>query len=128
MATVKPALIAKTESGREGSGQSPRKQRSCEHRIGVREIFYGRQDVAVSTRWYGKRRLSATKREIFRQDDVEVPRSWHKATEHRGHKYFHGKNTMIADFGARQLIARVANTSFCAVWLLPLIRALLFSI
>jgi ribonucleoside-diphosphate reductase alpha chain len=49
---------------------------------------------------------------IFRQDDVEVPRSWSQtATNIVASKYFHGKpNTRDRETSVRQLIARVANT------------------
>jgi ribonucleoside-diphosphate reductase alpha chain len=49
---------------------------------------------------------------IFRQDDVEVPRSWSQtATNIVASKYFHGKpGTTDRETSVRQLIARVANT------------------
>jgi ribonucleoside-diphosphate reductase alpha chain len=49
---------------------------------------------------------------IFRQDDVEVPRSWSQtATNIVASKYFHGKpGTAARETSVRQLIGRVANT------------------
>jgi ribonucleoside-diphosphate reductase alpha chain len=49
---------------------------------------------------------------IFRQDDVEVPRSWSQtATNIVASKYFHGKpGTAERETSVRQLIGRVANT------------------
>jgi len=49
---------------------------------------------------------------IFRQDDVEVPKSWSQtATNIVASKYFHGKpGTAGREGSVRQLIGRVANT------------------
>jgi ribonucleoside-diphosphate reductase alpha chain len=49
---------------------------------------------------------------IFRQENVEVPKSWSQtATNIVASKYFHGKpNTAGRETSVRQLIARVANT------------------
>jgi len=49
---------------------------------------------------------------IFRQDNVEVPKSWSMtATNIVASKYFHGKiNTHEREASARQLIGRVVNT------------------
>jgi len=49
---------------------------------------------------------------IFRQEDVEVPKSWSMtATNIVASKYFHGKpNTPQRETSVRQLIARVVNT------------------
>ena len=49
---------------------------------------------------------------IFRQEDVEVPRSWSQtATNIVASKYFHGKpNTPQRETSVRQLIGRVVNT------------------
>jgi ribonucleoside-diphosphate reductase alpha chain len=49
---------------------------------------------------------------IFRQEDVEVPKSWSQtATNIVASKYFHGKmNTPERETSVRQLIGRVANT------------------
>ena len=49
---------------------------------------------------------------IFRQDDVEVPKSWSQtATNIVASKYFHGKpGTAGREGSVRQLISRVANT------------------
>src|SRR5439155_8346104 len=49
---------------------------------------------------------------IFRQEDVEVPRSWTQtATNIVASKYFHGKmGTPDRESSVRQLIGRVANT------------------
>jgi ribonucleoside-diphosphate reductase alpha chain len=49
---------------------------------------------------------------IFRQDDVEVPKSWSQtATNIVASKYFHGKmNTHERETSVRQLIGRVVNT------------------
>ncbi len=49
---------------------------------------------------------------IFRQDDVEVPKSWSQtATNIVASKYFHGKiNTPQRESSVRQLIARVVDT------------------
>ena len=49
---------------------------------------------------------------IFRQEDVEVPKSWSQtATNIVTSKYFHGKpNTAERESSVRQLIDRVADT------------------
>ncbi len=49
---------------------------------------------------------------IFRQDDVEMPKSWSQtATNIVASKYFHGRlNTHEREGGIRQLIGRVADT------------------
>jgi ribonucleoside-diphosphate reductase alpha chain len=49
---------------------------------------------------------------IFRQEDVEVPKSWSQtATNIVTSKYFHGKpNTVERETSVRQLISRVADT------------------
>ena len=49
---------------------------------------------------------------IFRQEDVEVPKSWSQtATNIVTSKYFHGKpNTADRETSVRQLISRVADT------------------
>ena len=49
---------------------------------------------------------------IFRQEDVEVPKSWSQtATNIVASKYFHGKpNTPEREGSVRQLISRVVNT------------------
>ena len=49
---------------------------------------------------------------IFRQENVEVPKSWSQtATNIVVSKYFHGKqNTAERETSVRQLISRVANT------------------
>ena len=49
---------------------------------------------------------------IFRQEDVEVPKSWSQtATNIVTSKYFHGKpNTAEREASVRQLISRVADT------------------
>src|ERR1700680_571597 len=49
---------------------------------------------------------------IFRQEDVEVPKSWSQtATNIVASKYFHGKlNTPDRESSVRQLIGRVVNT------------------
>src|SRR5271154_3779710 len=49
---------------------------------------------------------------IFRQEDVEVPKSWSQtATNIVTSKYFHGKpNSAERETSVRQLISRVANT------------------
>jgi ribonucleoside-diphosphate reductase alpha chain len=49
---------------------------------------------------------------IFRQEDVEVPKSWSQtATNIIASKYFHGKpNTHERETSVRQLISRVADT------------------
>lgn len=49
---------------------------------------------------------------IFRQEDVEVPKSWSQtATNIVSSKYFHGKpGTPEREGSVRQLIGRVANT------------------
>ncbi|HEX8837602.1 MAG TPA: adenosylcobalamin-dependent ribonucleoside-diphosphate reductase, partial [Candidatus Acidoferrum sp.] len=49
---------------------------------------------------------------IFRQDDVEVPKTWSQtATNIVASKYFHGKmSTPDRESSVRQLISRVANT------------------
>ena len=116
MATVKPALNSKAIEGIEAAaGKSPENE-SLEGKGLVFERFFtnGKISPFDAVEWEKRPAIIGNEKgvTIFRQDDVEVPRSWSQtATNIVASKYFHGKpNTRERETSVRQLIARVANT------------------
>jgi ribonucleoside-diphosphate reductase alpha chain len=111
MATVKPALHGKTLETKA----------AAETAVGVRkglvfERFFtdGRMSPFDAVEWEKRAALIGNEKgvTIFRQDDVEVPKSWSQtATNIVASKYFHGKpGTSEREGSVRQLIGRVVNT------------------
>ena len=112
MATVKQAL----------SGKSPVTNTAAETAAGgtgkglifQRYFTDGRKSPFDAVEWEKRTALIGNEKgvTIFRQDDVEVPKSWSQtATNIVTSKYFHGKpGTPEREGSVRQLIARVANT------------------
>ncbi len=111
MATVKPALNGKTLETKAAAGTA----------AGVRtglvfERFFtdGRISPFDAVEWEKRSALIGNEKgvTIFRQDDVEVPKSWSQtATNIVASKYFHGKpGTGEREGSVRQLIGRVVNT------------------
>jgi ribonucleoside-diphosphate reductase alpha chain len=114
MATVKPALNGKTiETAETAAGKSPASKVTTGL---VFERFFtnGKMSPFDAVEWEKRPAVIGNEKgvTIFRQDDVEVPRSWSQtATNIVASKYFHGKpNTSDRETSVRQLIARVANT------------------
>ena len=111
MATVKPAL----------HGKALETKVAAETAVGVRkglvfERFFtdGRISPFDAVEWEKRAALIGNEKgvTIFRQDDVEVPKSWSQtATNIVASKYFHGKpGTSEREGSVRQLIGRVVNT------------------
>jgi ribonucleoside-diphosphate reductase alpha chain len=112
MATVKQAL----------SGKSPATDLAAEKTASgagkglVFERYFtdGNKSPFDAVEWEKRTALIGNEKgvTIFRQDDVEVPKSWSQtATNIVASKYFHGKpGTAEREGSVRQLIARVANT------------------
>jgi ribonucleoside-diphosphate reductase alpha chain len=111
MATVKPALNGKTLETKV----------AAETAAGVRtglvfERFFtdGKNSPFDAVEWEKRSALIGNEKgvTIFRQDDVEVPKSWSQtATNIVASKYFHGKpGTSDREGSVRQLIGRVVNT------------------
>src|SRR5246500_3538774 len=111
MATVKPALNGKTLETKAAAGTA----------AGVRtglvfERFFtdGKVSPFEAVEWEKRSALIGNEKgvTIFRQDDVEVPKSWSQtATNIVASKYFHGKPDSAEREGSvRQLIGRVVNT------------------
>src|SRR2546430_10758208 len=111
MATVKQAL----------NGKTIETKAAAETAAGVRtglvfERYFTDGKVSPFDAVEGEKRAALIGNEkgvtIFRQDDVEVPRSWSQtATNIVASKYFHGKpGTADRETSVRHLIGRVANT------------------
>src|SRR5579859_2581592 len=111
MATVKPAL----------NGKTLETKAAAEAAAGVRkglvfERFFTDGKISPFDRVEWEKRSALIGNEkgvtIFRQDDVEVPKSWSQtATNIVASKYFHGKpGTNEREGSVRQLISRVVNT------------------
>jgi ribonucleoside-diphosphate reductase alpha chain len=111
MATVKPALHGKTLETKA----------AAETAAGIRtglvfERFFtdGKMSPFDAMEWERRPALIGNEKgvTIFRQDDVEVPKSWSQtATNIVASKYFHGKpGTSDREGSVRQLIGRVVNT------------------
>jgi len=106
MATVKTALTRKTLGTAETSAGKG---------LAFERFFTnGKMSPFDAVEWEKRPAIIGNEKgvTIFRQDDVEVPRSWSQtATNIVASKYFHGKpGTAEREASVRQLIARVANT------------------
>jgi ribonucleoside-diphosphate reductase alpha chain len=109
MATVKPALNGKTlETGITSE--------NTESKGLVFERYFtdGKKSPFDAVEWEKRTALIGNEKgvTIFRQEDVEVPKSWSQtATNIVTSKYFHGKpGTQEREGSVRQLIGRVVNT------------------
>ena len=107
MATVKPVLNGKTLEG-----IAP--QETEKGLVFERLFTNGKLSPFDAVEWEKRPALIGNEKgvTIFRQDDVEVPRSWSQtATNIVASKYFHGKpGTPERETSVRQLIGRVVNT------------------
>ncbi|HLK03690.1 MAG TPA: vitamin B12-dependent ribonucleotide reductase [Candidatus Acidoferrum sp.] len=111
MATVKPALNGKTLEAKAAV------ETTASVRTGlVFQRFFtdGKKSPFDEVEWEKRSALIGNEKglTIFRQDDVEVPKSWSQtATNIVASKYFHGKpGTSEREGSVRQLIGRVVNT------------------
>src|SRR5467141_4470070 len=112
MATVKHVL----------SGKSPATDAAAANTVGGagtslvfgRYFTDGKKSPFDAVEWEKRTALIGNEKgvTIFRQEDVEVPKSWSQtATNIVTSKYFHGKpGTAQREGSARQLIGRVVNT------------------
>src|SRR5438128_11023260 len=111
MATVKPALNGKTLETKAAAGTAASVRTGL-----VFERFFteGKISPFDAVEWEKRSALIGNEKgvTIFRQDDVEVPKSWSQtATNIVASKYFSGKpGTPGREGSVRQLISRVANT------------------
>ncbi|MHB8609899.1 MAG: vitamin B12-dependent ribonucleotide reductase [Candidatus Acidiferrales bacterium] len=112
MATVKQALTGNspiTDRNPENSGAGARKGLPFE-----RYFTDGKFSPFDAVEWEKRTALIGNEKgvTIFRQEDVEVPKSWSQtATNIVTSKYFHGKpGTKEREGSVRQLITRVVNT------------------
>jgi len=112
MATVKHALNGKSLS----ADAAPMSTAAATGKGLVFERYFtdGKKSPFDAVQWEKRTALIANEKgvTIFRQDDVEVPKSWSQtATNIVASKYFHGKSgTAEREGSARQLIGRVVNT------------------
>jgi ribonucleoside-diphosphate reductase alpha chain len=101
MATVKPVLNGKAVGAGKGL-------------VFERYFTDGRISPFDKVEWEKRTALIGNEKgvTIFKQEDVEVPKSWSQtATNIVASKYFHGKHgTAERESSARQLIGRVVNT------------------
>src|SRR5579863_1354426 len=109
MATVKTAPIGKSvEAG------TPETLGSQSGLVFERFFTDGKISPFDAVEWEKRAALIGNEKgvTIFRQDDVEVPKSWSQtATNIVASKYFHGKpGTSEREGSVRQLIGRVVNT------------------
>src|SRR5437899_5742013 len=109
MATVKPVLHGKSvEAG------TPDTQGTPTGLVFQRFFTDGKKSPFDAVEWEKRTALIGNEKgvTIFRQEDVEVPKSWSQtATNIVTSKYFHGKpGTPEREGSVRQLIARVTNT------------------
>ncbi len=112
MATVKHALTGKsqiTDVSPESTGVGAHKGLPFE-----RYFTDGKMSPFDAVEWEKRTALIGNEKgvTIFRQEDVEVPKSWSQtATNIVTSKYFHGKpGTKDREGSVRQLISRVVNT------------------
>src|SRR5690348_17876867 len=112
MATVKHALTGKsqiTDASPDSTGKEAHKGLPFE-----RYFTDGKMSPFDAVEWEKRTALIGNEKgvTIFRQEDVEVPKSWSQtATNIVASKYFHGKpGTPEREGSVRQLIGRVANT------------------
>ncbi|MBZ5527138.1 MAG: vitamin B12-dependent ribonucleotide reductase [Acidobacteriia bacterium] len=113
MATAKQALNGKTMET-EMNPQSGKKS-AAQTGMTFRRFFTdGKLAPFDAVEWEQRTALIGNEKgvSIFRQDNVEVPKSWSQtATNIVASKYFHGKpGTSERETSVRQLIARVVNT------------------
>jgi ribonucleoside-diphosphate reductase alpha chain len=112
MATVKPALNGKTL---ETAGAPEKIAGGAGKGLAFQRYFTdGQKSPFDAVEWEKRTALIGNEKgvTIFRQEDVEVPKSWSQtATNIVTSKYFHGKpGTPEREGSVRQLIARVVNT------------------
>src|SRR5690348_13280214 len=112
MATVKHVLTGKppiTDASPDSTGTGARKGLPFE-----RYFTDGKMSPFDAVEWEKRTALIGNEKgvTIFRQEDVEVPKSWSQtATNIVTSKYFHGKpGTKDREGSVRQLISRVVNT------------------
>src|SRR5690348_7203300 len=112
MATVKHVLTGKppiTDASPDSTGTGARKGLPFE-----RYFTDGKVSPFDAVEWEKRTALIGNEKgvTIFRQEDVEVPKSWSQtATNIVTSKYFHGKpGTKDREGSVRQLISRVVNT------------------
>src|ERR1700722_5103098 len=111
MATVKTALNGKSLQ----TGVSPQKTTGENTGLVFNRYFTdGRTSPFDAVEWEKRTALIENEKgvTIFRQEDVEVPKSWSQtATNIVTSKYFHGKpGSREREGSVRQLISRVVNT------------------
>jgi ribonucleoside-diphosphate reductase alpha chain len=113
MATVKPALNGKSLEAE----MTPHAKTSSGTRTGMlfqRYFTAGKISPFDAVEWELRTAHIGNEKgaTIFRQEDVEVPKSWSQtATNIVASKYFHGKpGTSDREGSVRQLISRVVNT------------------
>jgi len=111
MATVKPVLNTKSVE------TAARSEKVADVRTGLRfdrHFTDGKVSPFDVVEWEKRTALIGNEKgvTIFRQEDVEVPKSWSQtATNIVTSKYFHGKpGTKEREGSVRQLIGRVVNT------------------
>ena len=111
MSEAKMALNEKTLTGKIETAAGTRPRTGLEFR---RFFTAGKVSPFEAVEWERRTALIGNEKgqTIFRQEGVEVPRSWSQtATNIVASKYFHGKpNTPERETSGRQLIARVADT------------------
>ena len=112
MATVKHVL-----SGKSSAADAPIESTAGVAGRGLvfeRHFTDGKKSPFDAVEWEKRTALISNEKgvTIFRQDDVEVPKSWSQtATNIVASKYFHGKlGTAEREGSVRQLIGRVVNT------------------
>src|SRR6266849_3359362 len=112
MATVKHALSGSSPA----TNAAAEKAASGEGKGLIFQRFFtdGKKSPLEVVEWEKRTALIGNEKgvTIFRQEDVEVPKSWSQtATNIVTSKYFHGKPGSAQREGSvRQLISRVANT------------------
>ena len=107
MATVKPALNAKTLETKTAAGTAAGARTGL---VFERYFTDGKISPFDAVEWEKRSALIGNEKgvTIFRQDDVEVPKGWSQtATNIVASKYFHGKpGTSERETSVRQLIGR----------------------
>ena len=115
MATVKQALTAKTPIAAANPETSPEVGGAASKGLVFERHFTtGKISPFDAVEWEKRTAMIGNEKgvTIFKQDDVEVPKSWSQtATNIVTSKYFHGKpGTKDREGSVRQLISRVVNT------------------
>jgi len=115
MATVKHALSGKLSGTDMAAENTPALAgKGLEFQRFFTKGLDGKKSPFDAVEWEKRTALIGNEKgvTIFRQDDVEVPKSWSQtATNIVASKYFHGKpGTAGREGSVRQLIGRVANT------------------